>query len=350
MRRFFAMMLALVLLAGLSGCNRLEPEHREPGEYFYMRFLDVGQADAILIGCDDRYMLVDGGNIDNSSTVAAVLKRENITYLDYIVGTHPHEDHMGGLSGALSVAKVGTALAPVKTASGLAFGNFVKYLKKQGKSITVPECDSQFELGSALVTVLGPRRDDYEDVNDTSIILMIQYGDTRFLLTGDAEGDAERDLLDSGIDLSCDLMKIGHHGSRTSTSYEFLNAVMPPQAVISVGKNNLFGHPKTEVLSRLRDADVKLYRTDMQGDILVQSDGTTVTVTPSHSPSAVTNPTRHHGEGQNVIPAAYIGNINSLKFHRLTCGSLPDEENRVYFDSRKAAVDGGYKPCGTCKP
>lgn len=373
MKRCLAFLLALCLLAGiLSGCTpsralsqsqavpantaaqddedssvRLDAPAEEPA--FSILFLDVGQADCMLVTCDGQHMLVDGGNVDDSRLVAAVLKRKGIDYLDYVVCTHAHEDHAGGLAGALNVCSFGTALAPVKTSKNIPFSNFVKYVKKQSKAITVPTCDEEFPLGSATVKVLGPRR-TYDDVNDSSLVFMITYGSTRFLLTGDMERDAEQDLIDDGCDLKADLLKVGHHGSVTSTSYVFLNEVMPEIAVIQVGEGNDYGHPRDEVLTRLRDADVTLYRTDLQGDVLAVSDGETVTVTPFKNPDAETNPTFYNSEGQNAIDVAYIGNLNSKKFHRPSCPNLPAEENRTFFNNRTEAVGAGYIPCGQCKP
>ena len=379
MKRWLALLLALCLLAGmLAGCGASgQPASAAPAETpaagadteppleegadapeeslteetaaFSILFLDVGQADAMLVQCDGQYMLVDGGNAADSRLVAAVLKNRDISYLDYVVCTHAHEDHAGGLSGALNVCAIGTALAPVRTSKNLPFSNFAKYVKKQGKEITVPEADSEFALGSATVRVLGPRR-AYDSVNNTSLVLMVTYGETKFLLTGDMEREAEQDLIDDGCDLKADLLKVGHHGSVSSTSYAFLNEVMPLYAVIQVGKNNDYGHPRDEVLSRLRDADAALYRTDVQGDILALSDGAEVTVMPARNADAETNPTKFNDEGQNAIAVAYIGNANSMKFHRPSCSSLPAEQNRVYFDSRKQAVAAGYFPCRSCKP
>lgn len=313
---------------------------------FSILFLDVGQADSMLITCGDAHMLVDGGNVADSSLVASVLQARDIDYLDYVVCTHAHEDHVGGLPGALHVAQAGTILAPVTAADNKPFTDFAEAAAAQGVAITVPEPDTTYALGDAAVQVLGPRQ-DYDDPNDTSLVLMVTYGETRFLLTGDMESGAEKDLLEAGCDLQADLLKVGHHGSSTSTSYVFLNAVMPQYAVIQVGKDNDYGHPSDDVLSRLRDADAAVYRTDLQGDILAVSDGETITVTTARNESIQTNPTEQTDEDADY---AYIGNTNSKKFHRPTCQSLPAEQNRIYFPDRATAVAEGYDPCGNCNP
>lgn len=313
---------------------------------FSILFLDVGQADSMLITCGDAHMLVDGGNVADSSLVASVLQARDIDYLDYVVCTHAHEDHVGGLPGALHVAEVGTVLAPVTEADNEPFTDFAEAAAAQGVSITVPQPDETYALGDATVQVLGPR-EEYDDPNDTSLVLLVTYGETRFLLTGDMESGAEKDLLEAGCDVQADLLKVGHHGSSTSTSYRFLDAVLPQYAVIQVGADNDYGHPSDEVLSRLRDADVTVYRTDLQGDILAVSDGKTVTVTTARNEAIQTNPTEKTPETADY---AYIGNANSKKFHRLTCATLPQEQNRVYFTDRASAVAAGYDPCGNCNP
>lgn len=242
---------------------------------FTIHFIDVGQADSALVICDNRAMLIDGGNVADSDLIYTYLKKLNVQHLDYIICSHAHEDHVGGLSGALNFASVGKVFAPVISYDTRAFSNFVKYVEKQNTSITIPSSGDEFFLGSAKVTILGPVRDT-ENTNNSSIVLRIEYGNTSFLFTGDAEREAEKDILDAGFTLSSTVLKVSHHGSSTSTSYPFLREVMPDYAVISVEANNSYGHPHEEVISRLQDADVKVFRTDIQGDIICTSDGNSV--------------------------------------------------------------------------
>lgn len=251
---------------------------------FAVHFIDVGQADCALVACDGAYMLIDGGNAEDSDLVFSYLKANGIGHLDYMVATHAHEDHIGGLSGAAYAATVGTALSPVTQGDTKVFKNLVKSLEKQNVSLTVPAPGDTFVLGSAQVEVLGPLK-DYEDANDTSIVLRVRYGSTDFLFTGDMEAAAEADLVEAGIRLSSTVLKVGHHGSSSSTSYRFLREVLPDYAVISVGADNKYGHPTEEVLSRLEDAEAKIYRTDLHGTIIAESDGSTVTFHTEKTPS-----------------------------------------------------------------
>ena len=327
------------------------PEELPKDSTFEVHYLDVGQGDCSLILCDGHAMLIDGGEASESSKVYAYLKAHGVDHLDYMVATHAHSDHIGGLSGALNYATVGTAFCPVTEYDSKTFSSMVKYLGNQGLSITVPSAGESFMLGSAYVQILGPQG-TYDDPNDMSIVLKVTYGETSFLFTGDAERTAEADILNAGYDLSATVLKVGHHGSDTSTSYPFLREIMPEYAVIQVGKDNSYGHPTEDTLSRLRDADVKVYRNDLQGDIICSSDGKTVSFTTTKNESVQTNPTvvvtPEADEPDDV--GQYIGNKNSKKFHLPTCKNLPAEKNRIYFDSRQAAVDAGQSPCGNCKP
>lgn len=253
-----------------------QPPVEEPipeNSTFEVHFIDVGQADAALVMCDGKTMLIDGGNSEDSSLIYSYLNKRNISHLDYIVATHGHEDHVGGLAGALNYATVGTAYSPVTNYDSKAFSSFVKYLGET--DITVPSAGNSFKLGSADVKILAPVK-SYDDPNNTSIVLRIEYGDTSFLFTGDAERESEQDILDAGYNLKSTVLKVGHHGADTSTTYHFLREIMPEYAVISVGNSNSYGHPTEDTLSRLRDADVKVFRTDMQGTIICTSDGKTV--------------------------------------------------------------------------
>lgn len=321
------------------------------GSTFQIQFIDVGQADAALISCDDHYMLIDGGNRADSSRIYSVLQKTGIDHLDIVVGSHAHEDHIGGLPGAYQTASVDLTLSPVTEYDSKVFNTFKAKAEEQGSGLTVPSVGSTYELGSAVVKILG--LNGGEDPNNTSIILKVTYGDTSFLFTGDAEYDGEHAVLDSGADLSATVLKVGHHGSDTSTCYPFLRAVSPQYAVISVGAGNSYGHPDDGTLSKLRDAGVEVFRTDLQGDIFCTSDGKTVHFeTQKQANEEQVNPTVADGSGQESVDygGTYIGNLNSLKFHCTSCSSLPKESNRIYFDSRSAAVDAGYAPCKRCNP
>lgn len=246
------------------------------GSTFSVYYIDVGQADSALVECDGHYMLIDGGNKADSDLVYSVLKKAEVPKLDIVVGTHAHEDHIGGLPGAFAYTTADLTLSPVTDYNSKAFADFKRYADEKGGGLVVPKIGDKYKLGSADIDILGVNM--LEDTNNTSIVLKLTYGTTSFLFTGDAEREAEQAILDNNIDISATVLKVGHHGSATSTSYSWLYNIDPKYAIISVGKDNEYGHPTDEVLSRLRDADVEIYRTDLNGDIIVTSDGTTVSV------------------------------------------------------------------------
>ena len=350
-----------------------EPTVAPENSTFEIHFIDVGQADAALVLCDGKAMLIDGGNAEDSSLLYTYLKNHNISHLDYVIGTHAHEDHIGGLAGALNYASVGTAYCPATSYDTKAFGNFVKALDKHGVSITVPSTGDSFTLGSAACTILAVNTDS-SDPNNTSIVLRIVYGDTSFLFTGDAEREVEQAVLNRGANINSTVLKVGHHGSESSTSYVWLREIMPQYAVISVGKDNSYGHPTEEVLSRLRDAEVKTFRTDLQGDIICISDGKNVTFTvernadadvfggiggnstqqtnpPETEPPATTQPPETDPPADNGRD--YVVNTNTKKFHYPSCSSADDikDSNRwEYHGTRDDLIDMGYVPCKRCDP
>ena len=341
----FLFIMLFLALAYVLYSQQAQTEPPPEGSSFEVHFIDVGQADSALVICDGHYMLIDGGNAEDSDLVYAYLERHGGEHLDYMVATHAHEDHIGGLSGALNYAKVDVAYCPVTEHDTKVFQNMVKYLGEQGKSLTVPEPGNKFDLGSAQVEILGPVR-KYSDTNNTSIVLRIDYGETSFLFTGDMETNAEKDLIESGANLRATVLKAGHHGSGTSSSYQFLREVMPKYTVISVGEGNKYGHPDQEILSRYRDVGTEVYRTDMQGHIIAASDGKTVNFHTEKEAATATNPTG------NFTLQTYVGNTGTKKFHLPDCSSANNiqDGNRVEFQTRLEAVLQGYEPCGRCNP
>ena len=275
MRIIENLILALLLALSTTACGgegQSAPTAAPTEGALEVHYIDVGQADSALILCGGESMLIDGGNVADSSLVVSYLADQGVDSLDYVVCTHAHEDHVGGLSGPLSQYPAEHVLAPVTEYDTKAFENFLKYTRQQGLEVTSPSPGDTWTVGDASVTVLGPQK-AYEDTNNTSIVLRLDYGETSFLFTGDAERDAEADMLEAGAALQADVLKVGHHGSNTSTSYPFLREVAPEYAVISVGEGNDYGHPHAETMSRLRDADVTVYRTDLQGNIIIQAGG-----------------------------------------------------------------------------
>lgn len=336
---------------------------------FSIHFIDVGQADAALVECDGHFMLIDGGNKADSNVMYTVLKNADVDHLDIVVGTHAHEDHIGGIPGAFNYATAELTLCPVTSYDSEAFDDFKRYAQSRGGGLTIPSVGDEYTLGNATVAILGVNSGS--EPNDTSIILMIRYGETSFLFTGDAEREAEQAVLSTGADLSATVLKVGHHGSDTSTTYPFLREIMPVYAVISVGEDNSYGHPTDNTLSRLRDADVQVYRTDLHGDIYLTSDGKTVTVSTDSSASAadvmapggssIQNPPVTSSPSFAPEPdprpvragTDYVINKNTDKFHYPDCHSvdqMKESNKRFYTGTRDDLISQGYSPCKNCDP
>lgn len=336
MKKVFALLVVLFTLFSASA-QALE-----------IHFIDVGQGDSALVLCDEQAMLIDGGDSEDSSLIYSYLKKHGVSHLDYIVATHAHEDHVGGLAGALNYATVDTAYCSVTAFDNEGFAAFEKYLAKQNVSITVPSAGDTFTLGSASVEILAPIKTSTKH-NDNSIVLRIVYGDTSFLFTGDAEREEEHSILDANGTIQSTVLKVGHHGSDTSTTSAFLRAVKPAYAVISVGKDNPYGYPSESTLDNLSAAGVKVFRTDIQGTIICTSDGKTVTFVAEKNQDADTAPAKQDtAEGED-----YVLNTNTKKFHRPTCKSVKQmkEKNKAeYTGTREELINRGYSPCGNCKP
>ncbi len=334
---------ALLLALSLCGCSQQQPPSAPAPEADGLRvhFIDVGQADSTLLQCNGQTMLIDGGNVEDSALVSDYLAAQGVEHLDYVVCTHIHEDHVGGLPGVMDDYSVGQVLTSPGASDSWLLEEFADAAYAQGLTLTVPPIDSTVTLGMAQVSVLGPRA-QYEQGNDTSLVLRVDYGGTSFLFPGDMETTAEYDLLAAECDLDADVLKMGHHGSSTSSSYVFLRQVMPQYAVISAGVNNEYGHPHREVMSRLRDARVTIYRTDEQGSVVAHSDGQTVQFTTEKDVAPEV--------GRAEVGVTYIGNKNSRVFHREGCDGLPTAKNQVIFSVRAEAEAAGYTPCGGCRP
>ena len=273
--------LAAALIAGGAQLGwfdnvRLTPAATPlPGEGVYVTFIDVGQGDSTLAYCEGETLLIDAGVPGQGEVVASYLDSIGVTQLDYVVCTHAHEDHCGGLDYILENYEVGTLFAPYTEfdASGT-FTHFEDTAAGRGLDITVPELGMEFTLGSAVFEFIGPVSDWDGDVNDSSLIIRLDYGDDSFLFTGDMGADA---LLDcayvGGYSLNCDVLKLGHHGSRTSTDEEVMRLTSPEVAVACCGEDNSYGHPHDEVVELCESEGVLLLRTDRDGDITLHSNG-----------------------------------------------------------------------------
>ncbi len=266
--------------------NQVDPAITPTGSgTLKVHFIDVGQADSILIQSPTgASILIDGGNNDDGTAVVNYLKSQGVKELSAMVATHPHEDHIGGLDTVINSIKTNQVYMPNATANTQTFEAFVAAVKASGAKRIQTKSGVNLDVDGLSGVFLAPISSEFDDTNDYSAVLKITHGETSFLMTGDAESVSEGEMLRSDQNLKATVLKVGHHGSGTSTTTSFLKAVSPKFAVISVGSGNNYGHPHPDALTRLSNEGIPVFRTDQSGTIIATSDGTTVTFDKASSP------------------------------------------------------------------
>lgn len=323
---------------------------------FALHMLDVGQGLSVLVESDGRYLLYDGGGAEASSFVVSYLKQQGISDLDYIVVSHYDDDHLNGIVGALHVFNCGTVLSPDYTADTDIYHSYVSAVQENGAPVLHPFPGDTCSLGSASIEILGPSSYDNASENNNCISLRIDYAGFRFLLCGDLEAEGEENLVNSNADLSCDLYVVNHHGSSSSSTFRFLNEVLPNYAFLSCGEDNPYGHPSAETIERLQSMGCELYRTDKQGTVAAYSDGSSLWFS--------TDPCTDFGSGDSLSASehtgagsaeniTYVCNTNTYKFHYEYCSSvnqMKEKNKKVTTESRDNLTAQGYVPCKNCCP
>lgn len=248
-------------------------------ENLQVHFIDVGQADAILITQGDNSMLIDAGEYETADEVNNYISSQGISKLDYVVETHPHSDHIGAMYTVIDNFDVGRVIMSGKRHTTKTYENLLKSISKKNVQKIDGFAGDRYDLGKASFEIIGPTYDSgYGDnLNDYSLVIKLTYGNNTFLFTGDAEEKSEDDMLNSNVNLRCDVLKVGHHGSGTATTDEFFHAVNPNYAVISVGQDNSYGLPDKRVMDLFKNNFVTVYRTDESGTIIATSDGNEIT-------------------------------------------------------------------------
>ncbi len=296
-RLFGSIMTALMLIVLILAVLYLSPQLREflglgadtqpdvpavtpEGESIEVHMIDVGQGDSILVRTSGGDMLIDSGPGSAEDELKDYLTSLEIKDIEYAVFTHPDADHIGNADMILTDFTVSNVIMPNKESKTKTYQRMMTALDASGATVIAPEPELEFSLGSMTVTVLAPISEKYSDTNNYSVVMRLDFGETSFMMTGDAEKESELEILGKyrAELLDCDVLKVGHHGSSTSTSAGFLDAVSPAIALISCGKGNTYGHPYAATLQRLESAGAQIYRTDEQGSIVLTSDGKTVTV------------------------------------------------------------------------
>jgi len=350
-----------------------------------VHYINVGQGDSTLVKCGDQCMLIDAGDDTKGTLIQNYLKKQGVKKIDYLILTHPDTDHIGGAPVIITKFDIDKVFMSNYEKDNKAYQKLIQALDNKRLKYSTPKVGVQYSLGTATITILAPN-DEYDNPNDASIALLIQNGDNKFLFTGDSGEEAEEDILSNKIDISADVYKVGHHGSKYSTSPDFFREVSPTYAVISCGEGNSYGHPHAETLNTLRMNGVDVYRTDEDGTIIATSDGKGITfnVPPSESwktgepagGSTTTQPkTQQSNQKKEVVsdpapvikeptiePVApnsapsgitYVLNNNTQKFHNPSCSSvktIKDKNREDTTKSREEIISMGYNPCKKCNP
>lgn len=293
MKRLSIVLLVILLFTSFIGCDiedfpndyimqdssempaAMPKEDLEP---LQVHFLDVGQAECILIKTpEQKVILIDAGKNVHEDTVVSYIKSQGINTIDVVVGTHPHEDHIGGLDAVINSFNINKVFMPKVSHTTKTFEDVLNAIKNKDLKVTTAFAGTNIEVDTSLkIEILAPNSDSYDNINNYSAVIKLTYNNTSFLFTGDAESISEQEMTSKGYDLKADVLKVGHHGSATSTTALFLKKVDAKYAIISVGKDNSYGHPDNLVLNRLKTFGVEVFRTDEVGTIIAISDGETI--------------------------------------------------------------------------
>lgn len=363
----FILALVLTLTSVLSITNDNVSFAAKQGtaktEKLKVHYIDVGQGDSIFIQLPNgQTSLIDGGPGSSSKTVVNYLKKQNVKKIDYLVVTHPHEDHIGGLPEVIKNFDIGKIYMPDVTHTTKAFENLLVAIKNKGKKITITKAgDVLIDEKNIKYEALAPNSDSYDNLNNYSIVLKLKYKNNAFLFMGDAEKPSEDEILAAGYDIKADVIKVGHHGSNSSSGGKFITNVSPKHAVVSCGKGNSYGHPHKETVNRFIGNNIKLYRTDRDGTIVFTSDGDKIAVvklwsqqksnnnknsSPTKSAPAKTTKKAPTGSTSNKEATVYVTNTGS-KYHRSGCRYLKKSKIPMKLSEAKSQ---GYTPCKVCNP
>lgn len=301
-------------------------------------YIDVGQGDsALILTPDGKSMLIDAGESASEEKVAEVLEQYGVTFIDMLIATHPHSDHIGGMKYIVENFQIGQFCLPNVAHTSQTYEELLLAVQQKKIPTLQAKAGVSFQLGDDVsCSVLAPASDSYESLNDYSVVLHLSYGSTSFLFTGDAEALSEFEILaSSSASPEADVLKVGHHGSRTSTSEAFLDAIHPKYAVISCGIGNSYGHPHTEILEALAERGITVYRTDELGDILACSDGSKISFAKA---GAVPSP------ATDGVDTVYVTS-SGKSYHRKNCQYY--RADSVGLDLQEAQ-SLGYVACTRC--
>lgn len=347
-------LIGVLIIALMCGCSANAETIKYTGDEA-VHFIDVGQGDSILVESNGQYMLVDAGEEDKGDIVVEYVRGLGIESLDYVVATHPHSDHIGGMDDVINSLNVENIIMPDMVTATRCFENMIDAVENNNVNVIKGEAGYSFSMGDFSCSIVGPVNIG-DDANNNSVVMKLTYGNDSILLTGDCSKEEEQDIIESNADISADLLKAGHHGSSTSDSDEFVKRVSPEIAVISCGKDNEYGHPHKETLDTFNKYGVDVHRTDEEGTIIAECSGNGINLASSDGEyiAKADNTSEEITENTSeAVTNTYILNTSSKKFHREDCSSvknMSDKNKEEYTGTAEELESMGYTPCGQCKP
>ena len=362
-QRLAAALIQLLMVLAMAGVGIRMPVQAaeknavtQSGE-MKVHFLDVGQGLSILAQSEGKTMIYDGGDRKTSRFVVSYLKEHGVSKIDYLISSHYDADHMAGLIGCLNAFDVKNVISSNYVHTSKLYQSFVKAVKSDGLKMQHPAVGKTYKFGRRSYEILAPKTIEAKGSNNNSVAIKLMNGENSFVFTGDAEHESEAAMCNSSIDLSCDVLVPGHHGSATATSWDFLQKTVPEYAVISCGTNNKYGHPDKDTMDKLQSMDIQVYRTDKQGTIVVTSDGANLNWSAEpcndYTPGDDSDQgTRSTSEVQQEASQTAIGehvwvSATGNKYHKTNhCGNM--NPNTAKEEPRAEAEAQGLEPCKKC--
>ena len=353
MKRILCVLLALTITLCVCSCSRSDaPKNADIGDAkLTVHFIDVGEGDCTLLESDDEFVLIDAGERDYGEKVLEYIENRGADELKYVIATHPHSDHVGGLRTVINGIDTENFITVSCDGDTYTWEKLINAVDQNNVKKIEAEAGQTYSFGEASFTIMGPLSKDYESYNNLSVVTKVVCGGISVLLMGDAERESEYEIVDAGKDLSADVIRCGHHGSSDASSDKLLKAVNPAFAVVSCGAENEYGHPHRETIQKFKTMGCPLFRTDEMGTIVACTDGKNLRFQAEEQD--LSSYTFTAGEERHTADALqYIGNKNSLYFHYSDCDGAANmkEKNKVFFDTREEAVADGYTPCPGCQP
>ncbi|MBQ3330068.1 MAG: MBL fold metallo-hydrolase [Ruminococcus sp.] len=354
MKRFLCALSALMMMLFIGSCSRSAVPQMTGGDddpKLTVHFIDVGEGDCTLLESDDEFVLIDAGERDYGEEVLRYIEDQGADELKYMIATHPHSDHVGGLRTVIDGMDTENFITVSCDSDTYTWEKLMRAVDRNSINMIEAEAGTTYSFGKASLTIMAPLSRDEENYNNLSVVTRVVCGDISFLIEADAERESEYEMVDAGETLSADVIRCGHHGSSDASSDKLLKAVNPAFGVASCGEGNEYGHPHRETVQKFETMGCPLLRTDEAGTIVAYTDGRNLRFEAEKTD--LSSYTYTAGEEKHTAEKLkYIGNKNSLYFHYSDCDGAMDmkEKNKVYLDSRDDAVAQGYTPCPGCQP